>query len=325
MKAYRIFQNGKMGAGKIVDMEIGDLDPGEVLIRTFYCGVNYKDALAGLGGAPIVRRYPCNCGIEVFGQVETSDRSDFMPGEMVLAHGHGIGVTHDGGMAEFLRLPAEWAQKLPEGLGLKEAATLGVAGYSAALAVDRMEELGLTPENGPVAVTGATGGVGSFAVAMLARREFSVTAVTSKPEAADWLRDRGAADVIAVPEPSTRPLEKGVWAGAVDATGGAPLEWLLKTVRPNAVIASIGNAAGRNLSTTVLPFILRGVTLTGINADSPAPLRARIWKRLAGDLRPDGLLHPKRTLGLDELPAYLEQMIAGRITGRAILSFGGGE
>jgi putative YhdH/YhfP family quinone oxidoreductase len=321
MKAYRIVASGKLGKGELVDIKRGELDQGDVTVQTLFAGVNYKDALAGLGKAPIVRRYPCIGGIEAVGVVEESDDARFSAGDTVIAHGRGLGVQHDGGFCERLRVPGDWLLSLPEGLAPRDAAVLGVAGYSAALAVDRLERLDVEPGNGPVAVTGATGGVGSFAVAMLARRGFAVTAVTSKPEAADWLKARGAKDVVAPPEASSKPLAEALWAGAVDAAGGAQLQWLLQTARQNAAIASIGNAAGVALSTTVLPFILRGVTLTGINADSEMPLRRRIWSRLADDLKPEGLGEAGNDISLDELPAYMEEMLAGRIKGRAVVAF----
>jgi len=320
MKAYRIEQDGKLGRGAIVEMARDALDAGDVTIRTRHAGVNYKDALAGLGGAPIIRRYPCNGGIEAVGRISESTDARFAPGDRVIVHGRGIGVSHDGGFAEYLRVPGDWVLPLPEGLSPLEAATLGVAGYSAALAVDRLEALGVTPARGPVLVSGATGGVGSLAVAMLARRGFGVTALSSKPDDG-FLRGLGAQEVIALPEPSGKPLDREHWAGGIDAAGGPVLEWMLRTTQAGGVVASIGNAAGIALNTTVLPFILRGVTLTGINADSEMPLRRRIWDRLASDLKPEGLEGMAHRIALADLPAYMAEMLAGRITGRTLVSF----
>lgn len=320
MKAYRIEQDGKLGRGAIVEMARDALDAGDVTIRTRHAGVNYKDALAGLGGAPIIRRYPCNGGIEAVGEVFESQDARFQPGDRVIVHGRGIGVSHDGGFAEFLRVPGDWVLPLPEGLSPLEAATLGVAGYSAALAVDRLEALGVTPGRGPALVSGATGGVGSLAVAMLARRGFGVTALSSKPDNG-FLRGLGAQRVIPLPEPSGKPLDQELWVGGIDAAGGPVLEWMLRTTQAGGVVASIGNAAGITLNTTVLPFILRGITLTGINADSEMPLRRRIWARLASDLKPDGLEGMAHQIGLTELPGYMAQMLAGRITGRTLVTF----
>lgn len=318
MKAYRIEQHGKLGRGAVVTMDRADLDAGDVTIRTHLAGVNYKDALAGLGGAPIIRRYPCNGGIEAVGQVFESHDARFKPGEWVIVHGRGIGVSHDGGLAEYLRVPGDWILPLPSGLSPLEAATLGVAGYSAALAVDRLETLGIVPEGGPVLVSGATGGVGSLAVAMLARRGFRVSALSSKPDDG-FLRGFGAQEVISLPEPSGKPLEREHWAGGIDAAGGPVLEYMLRSTRHGGAIASIGNAAGVALNTTVLPFILRGITLTGINADSEMELRRRIWSRLAKDLKPGGLEAMAQQIGLDDLPGYMSRMLAGQITGRTLV------
>lgn len=320
MKAYRIEQHGKLGRGAIVEMARDALDAGDVTVRTHHAGVNYKDALAGLGGAPIIRRYPCNGGIEAVGRVCESTDARFDPGDWVIVHGRGIGVSHDGGFAEFLRVPGDWVLPLPQGLSPLEAATLGVAGYSAALAVDRLEALGVTPGRGPVLVSGATGGVGSLAVAMLVRRGFGVTALSSKPDDG-FLRGLGAQQVITLPKPSGKPLDREHWAGGIDAAGGPVLEWMLRTTQVGGVVASIGNAAGIALNTTVLPFILRGVTLTGINADSEMPLRRRIWARLANDLKPEGLGGLAHRIALADLPDYMAEMLAGRITGRTLVSF----
>jgi len=324
MKAYRIDRTDEGPRGRLVDIPLDQLDQGEVVVRVLYSGINYKDALAGTGQAPIIRRYPCVGGIEAVGEVVDSDSEAFRPGDLVIAHGRGLGVSHDGGFAEFLRAPADWLVALPGGLTPREAATLGVAGHSAALAVDRIENLGVTPEQGPIAVTGATGGVGILAIGMLARRGFRVTAVSGKADAEDFLRSHGATEVLRPPgEPGGKPLEAALWAGAVDAAGGPVLEWLLRTAANGAVVTSIGNAAGITLHTTVLPFILRGVSLVGINADSPPPLRRRIWSRLATDLKPDGLAELAEEIPIESLPGVLGSMIAGRTKGRTLVAFPG--
>ncbi|MBF9033871.1 acryloyl-CoA reductase [Rhodobacterales bacterium HKCCE2091] len=322
MKAYRIEQDGKVGRGAVVEMDPADLDSGEVTIRTRFSGVNYKDALAGLGGAPIMRRYPCNAGIECVGEVETSTDPRFVPGDAVIVHGRGIGVSHDGGLAELMRVPGDWILPLPDGLSPREAATLGVAGYSAALAIDRMEALGLEPGGLPVAVSGATGGVGAFAVAMLAGRGHEVVALSSKPDAGGYLAGLGAAEVIAPGDLGQKPLEKAAWCGGIDAAGGPVLARMLAGTDKGGVVASIGNAAGIELSTTVLPFILRGITLTGINADSEMDVRRRIWSRLADDLKPPRLHDWAATIPFDDLPALMRRMLDGQTTGRTIVAFG---
>ncbi|MEM8855669.1 MAG: acryloyl-CoA reductase, partial [Pseudomonadota bacterium] len=262
MRAYRIHKDGAVGRGTLQEMDRADLDEGAVLVRTHYAGVNYKDALAGLGGAPIVRRYPVNGGIECVGIVEASEDPRFAVGDAVICHGRGIGVSHDGGFADHLRVPADWLLALPDGLSLWEAATLGVAGYSAGLAVDRLETLGLLPGPLPAVVSGATGGVGSFGVTMLARLGHAVTAISSKPDALDYLKGLGAQTVIAPDALPSKPMEKARWCGGIDAAGGSILAGMLAATDKDGAIAAIGNAAGVELSTTVLPFILRGVTLT---------------------------------------------------------------
>lgn len=321
MKAFRIEQSGKLGLGAIVEMEVAALDPGDVLIQTLFAGVNYKDALAGLGGGPIIRRYPCNGGIECVGHVAQSDDARFAPGDRVIVHGRGIGVSHDGGLAEFLRVPADWVMLLPPSLTDVEAATLGVAGYSAALAVDRLEALGMSPGGLPVVVSGATGGVGAFSVSMLAARGFNVLAISSKTTASDRLRSLGARDVISPDDLGEKPFGKARWCGGIDAAGGPVLGKMLASTDRDGVVASIGNAAGIELATTVLPFILRGVTLTGINADSPMDMRKRIWQRLANDLKPAGLSDWATRITLEDVPDVMRHMLDRQTTGRSVVAF----
>lgn len=320
MKAYRIEQDGKLGRGGIVEMDQDALDPGEVTIHTHFSGVNYKDALAGLGGAPIVRRYPCNGGIECVGHVTGSRDLRFAEGDAVIVHGRGIGVSHDGGLAEYVRVPADWVLTLPEGLTAREAATLGVAGYSAALAVDRLQTLGLEPGGLPVAVSGATGGVGAFSVAMLAGLGFDVLALSSKPDARAYLAALGAVEIVAPGDLESKPVSSVRWCGGIDAAGGPVLARILAACDRDGVVASIGNAAGVELATTVLPFILRGVTLTGINADSDMDTRHRIWNRLATDLKPKGLADWAEVIPLEDVPGLMRRMLDGTTTGRTIVA-----
>ena len=322
MKAYRIEETPNGPRGALTDLALDALDAGEVVVRTHYAGVNYKDALAGTGKGPIIRRFPCVGGIEAVGEVETSDSPDFKPGDMVIVHGRGLGVSHDGGFAERVRVPASWPVLLPEGLSAREAAVLGVAGHSAALAIHRLEALGLSPDRGTVAVTGATGGVGSLAVAMLAGLGYSVTAVSSKADREPFLRGLGATAVRQPPEAgSSKPLEPALWAAGIDTAGGPQLEWLLRTTSQGGAVASIGNAAGIGLNTTVLPFILRGISLVGIVSDTEMALRQALWQRLGSDLKPAGLGEIGHDISLDALPGYLDEMIAGRIQGRALVAF----
>ncbi len=264
------------------------LDPGDVVVRLGYASVNYKDALAATGKGKIIRRFPCIGGIDATGVVVSSEDSRFSAGDSVIVHSHGFGVSHHGGYAARARVPAGWVSRIPDGLTPLEAITIGVAGYTAALAIDLMLLNGLAPDHGEVLVNGATGGVASIAIDLLSQRGFHVVAVTRKPAQAEYLRELGAAEVIASDDlpAATRPLESARWAGAVDSLGGAPLGALTRTMTKDGIIASIGNAAGLELNTSVMPFILRGVRLIGVNSDNEPPLREHVWQRLASDLRP---------------------------------------
>lgn len=323
-QAYRIVQNNGTSAGTLVSTRLDELDAGDVVIKTAYAGVNYKDALAGLGKAPIIRRFPCIGGIEATGVVVESTSAAFREGDEVIVHGRGLGVQHDGGFAEYVRVPADWIVRLPAGLEMWEAAALGVAGHTAAVSIDAMEHNGLAPEKGPVAVTGASGGAASLSIDMLSKRGYEVVAVSRKTDANSYLQDIGASRVIAPPAAgeAAKPLEAGQWAGAIDAAGGHLLAWLLRTMRPGGTVASFGNAAGVQLDTTVLPFILRGIRLLGINADTEMQYRQHIWQRLATDLKPQHLSEIVTEHTMDELPALMQQFVDGRIQGRHLIRFG---
>jgi putative YhdH/YhfP family quinone oxidoreductase len=273
-------------------MDAGELCAGDVLIRARYSGINFKDALAVSGRGKILRRFPLNAGIDVAGVVETTTDARFAPGDAVLVNGMGLGESHDGGFAEYVRVPGDWIVPLPAGLTLREAMALGTAGFTAALALHRMEQLGQRPEQGPIVVTGASGGVGSIAVSILARRGYAVTAVSGRAEHAEYLRRLGASEV-ATPETlglGTRALESARFGGAVDNVGGELLAGLTRHVGLWGQIACVGNAAGPELSTTVFPLILRGVSLLGISsANCPMPLRTEVWNRLGAELKPPRL------------------------------------
>ena len=279
-KAYLIDEvEGKTQAG-FVTLDEAQLDAGAVTIKVAYSSVNYKDALAATGAGRIIRRYPCVGGIDLSGIVETSTDSRFKPGDPVIATSYDIGVAHHGGYAEFARVPADWVHPLPAGLSLLEAMALGTAGFTAALAIVRMEENRLTPANGPVIVSGATGGVGGLAVDMLATLGYQVTALTGKEAEFDYLKRLGAAQVMlrsALDLSRVRSLDKMQWAGAVDNLGGEVLAWMASTMQQGGTIASIGMAASASLKTTVMPFILRGVCLLGIDSGYIGePYRSRI-------------------------------------------------
>jgi len=299
------------------------LDDGEVLIRVHFSSINYKDALAATGAGKVIRRFPCVGGIDLSGEVVESGDPRFKTGDAVIATSYDIGVAHHGGYAEYARIPADWVIPLPSGLDLLEAMALGTAGLTAALGIVRMEDNGLLPSKGPVLVTGASGGVGGLAIDMLARLGYEVTALTGKAQEADFLRRIGATDIFLRGEidfTKIRPLETSRWAGAVDNVGGEILSWALATMHQDGVVASIGNAADFKLATTVFPFILRGVSLLGIDSGyASMPMRQRVWMRLAADLKPRYLKDFIRVIGFDELPGAFAAFIEGRARGRTVV------
>lgn len=322
-RAFRIHSPAGGEDARLENITLDDLSDGGVIIRGEYSSINYKDALAGTGEGRILRRYPLVGGVDVAGTVVESDDARVREGDKVVVNGCGLSETHDGGFAEFVRVPADFVVPLPDSLDTRAAMGLGTAGFTAALAIHRMERNGQVPDLGPVAVTGATGGVGSIAIDMLSGLGYPVTAVTSKADAADYLQALGASEILNLKtaELGDKPLEKAIWGGAVDNLGGDVLGWLTRTVRPDGNIASIGLAAGIALHTTVMPFILRGVNLLGINSvTAPRDLRIAVWQRIAGDLRPRHLDQiATREVGLDELAAQLPAYIAGTVTGRTIV------
>jgi putative YhdH/YhfP family quinone oxidoreductase len=321
LKAYRIFnENGKV-AGRFVDMQLSELDAGDVVVKVAYSSVNFKDALAGTGAGRIIRRFPCVGGVDLAGTVVESTDARFKKGDEVLATSYDVGVAHDGGYAQYARLPADWVVKLPKGLDLFESMALGTAGFTAALAVERMEHDGLKPGNGPVIVTGATGGVGSIAIDILAAAGYRVVALTGKDAESAYLTNLGAAEVMSrgsLDLAKIKPLDKSTWAGAVDNLGGDVLAWLASTMQIGGALASIGLAASHNLNTTVMPFILRGVSLLGIDSvNAPMPLREKVWKRLGSDLKPRHLKDIVTTVGFEDLPGVFEKVMNAKMRGRA--------
>ena len=330
--AFRIFEQDEKSAGRFVDLDIEDLDPGEVVIKSHYSSVNYKDALAGTGQGKVIRRFPVVGGIDVSGIVEHSRDERFKAGDEVLVTGYGMGVSHDGGFSEYVRVPADWVVPLPSGLTLFDAMALGTAGFTAALSIHRLEQNELKPENGKVIVTGATGGVASLVIAMLAQNGYEVVAVTGKDDAHDYLKSLGAAEILARSELAmgTRPLEKAQWAGAFDSVGGEMLAWLTRTMQQEGAIASFGNAGGIELHTTVMPFILRGIKLIGIDsAATGMSLRREIWCRLSANpsaslragLKPRLLAKTVHAVSFDQLPDTFSPMLQGKSMGRTIIQF----
>ena len=320
--AFRVFDEGGKISGRVVQVALEELNPGAVVIRAAFSSVNYKDALAGTGSGKIMRRFPLIGGIDVAGTVESSTDGRFKPGDSVLVTGYDLGVANDGGYASYARVPAEWVVPLPKGLSLSDSMVIGTAGFTAALSIVEMERNGLTPASGPVIVTGATGGVGSIAVQSLAARGYQVTALTGKPEQESYLRSLGAQQLLVRGklEMGARPLEKAMWAGAVDAVGGATLAWLTRTMMPHGCIASSGLTGGIELNTTVMPFILRGVKLLGIDSVMcPMQTRTEVWRRLASDLRPAKLGETAQQITLAQLPSAFETLLKGGARGRFVV------
>ncbi len=321
-RAFMIAQDQGAVAGRFVELDESALDAGDVLVRVMYSSVNYKDALAASGQGRIVKRFPCVGGIDLAGVVVRSGTPRFKPGDKVIATSYELGVAHHGGYAEYALVPGGWVLPLPENLSLFEAMALGTAGLTAAMAINRMEDNGLKPEAGPVLVTGATGGVGSLAIDMLAGRGYEVVALTGKAAQGDWLRSLGATRVMLRGElpKDIKPLDKGLWAGAIDSVGGELLAWLLSTAKPTGVVTSIGLAAGTVLNTTVMPFVLRGVSLLGIDSGYAGfAVRERAWARLATDLLPRHLAWIASERPFDALPQVFEELLAGRAHGRTVV------
>ncbi len=322
-KALRVFEEQGTVRSALAELSPDEVGGGEVVIRNAYSSVNYKDALAATGAGRIMKRFPLVGGVDVAGTVESSVDPRFKPGDPVLVTGYGFGVEHDGGYAAYSRVPADWVVPLPKGLGPFQAMAIGTAGFTAALSVLRMEHNGLTPGSGPVIVTGATGGVGSLAVDMLAGKGYEVVALSGKEDKVDYLQELGAARVLSRHglEMGEKPLEKSQWAGAVDTVGGKTLAWLTRTMQYQGVIAACGLAGGVEFDTTVMPFILRGVSLLGIDSvQCPMAQRLEVWRRLGGDLSPRHIEEiVSRVVSLEELPAMFGDFLAGKVTGRIVV------
>lgn len=325
-RAYRIDQqDGKIIAG-FTTLNTNDLSEGNVVIRVSHSTINYKDALAATGGGRILRKFPLVGGIDLAGAVVTSEDERFSEGDAVLVNGCGLSETRDGGYAEYARVNGDSIVPIPDGLDAAQAMQIGTAGYTAALAIHRMEQNGQSPDAGPVVVTGATGGVGSVALDMLSGRGYEAVAVTGKSEQRDYLKRIGASEILLRDDIDLgkRPLEKAQWAGAIDNLGGDYLTWLTRTVDYGGNIASIGLAASHELNTTVIPFILRAVCLLGINSvDTPRDLRLQVWERIGKDLKPRHLdVIGSRTIGFDDLPDAFQAYIDGTVTGRVVVEIG---
>ncbi|MBC8007424.1 MAG: YhdH/YhfP family quinone oxidoreductase [Prolixibacteraceae bacterium] len=326
MQTFRAFrshhENGRV-TSRLDQVPIPAIKEGEVLIQSAWSGINYKDALAATGTGKIMKQFPTTVGIDAAGVVHASKDGRFKVGDQVLVVGCGLGEEYDGGFAEFVQVKGDWIVHLPGGLSMRESMAIGTAGFTAALAVQRMEDNGQTPSQGSILVTGATGGVGSLAIDIMASSGYSVIAATSKGDQDGYLRSLGAREILLTSslEMGTRPLEKALYAGAIDNLGGPMLSWLTRVVQPLGNIASIGLASGPAVSTTVMPFILRGINLLGINSTyTPAPLRQKVWSRLASDLRPRHLgMIANREVELAELPSLFDAYPQGNNTGRTLV------
>ena len=309
---------------RIEERQVSDLPEGEVVIRVRYASLNYKDALSATGNRGVTKRYPHTPGIDAAGEVMESAVADFAPGDGVVVTGFDLGMNTPGGFGQVIRVPGSWVTRLPEGLTLWDAMAYGTAGLTAALSVHRLIEAGVQPDQGQVLVTGATGGVGSLSVGVLAKAGFEVVAATGKADAVGFLRELGACAVIdrtEVDDRSGRPMLPSRWAGAVDVVGGNVLATAIKATRTGGAVTCCGMVASPELSLTVFPFILRGVRLIGVDsALCPMPLRQALWAKLAADWRVDVLPEIAQTCNLADLDAQIGRMLTGQMRGRAVVT-----
>ena len=313
----------KMFQRRVVARRIDELPPGDVLVKVHYSSLNYKDVLSATGKPGVTRRYPHTPGIDAAGIVAESHAADFKPGDAVIVTSYDLGMNTAGGFGQYIRVPADWVVPLPAGLSLRESMVYGTAGFTAALSVMQLLDNGLSPDSGEILVSGATGGVGSIAVSLLAKIGFAVAAVNGRVDAAAYLEEIGARRVVALAEAadtSRRPLLKACWAGGVDAVGGDVLATTLKSTAPYGVVTCCGNVASPDLPITVYPFILRGVRLIGIDSQNcPMTVRRRAWERIATEWKLDRLERITSEIDLDQLDAKIELMSAGRHRGRTIV------
>jgi len=320
-------QDGETITAAIETLDATELQPGDVTIRIAYSSVNYKDALALTPRGGVVREYPLVPGIDLTGEVIESTSAEFAVGDQVLAHGYDIGTGRHGGYAEYVRLPAEQVVALGT-LTPREGAAIGTAGFTAAMSVQALVRHGITPDDGPIVVTGATGGVGSVSIDLLAAAGYEVVASTGKPEAAEHLKKLGASEVIgrlpADPDAKPRPLAKTRWAGAIDCVGGVTLADVLSTLNYGGAVAASGLTGGAALNTTVMPFILRGVSLLGIDSVlMPIGPRRALWKQIGGVFRPPHLVEITHEVDLADVVSVIDEVRAGRYSGRAVVRVGG--
>ncbi|MFK7793907.1 MAG: YhdH/YhfP family quinone oxidoreductase [Gammaproteobacteria bacterium] len=322
-QAFRIHAGKEFERAGLESLTLNDLSPGEVVIKVAYSSVNYKDALAGSGKGKILRKSPLNGGIDLAGTVISSDSDQFKAGQSVLVNGSGLSEVHDGGYSQYARVPADWIVPMPVGLNAKKSMIIGTAGFTAALAIERLQDNHQTPDQGPILITGATGGVGSFAVQLLAQLGYEVVAVTRKQHMHDYLYSLGASNIVNydIMKIDDTSMHKGLWGGAIDNLGGDTLAWLTKSVKPWGNIVSIGMAGGVNVNTTAMPFILRGISLLGVtSAACPQILRKKIWQKLGDELQPRKLDQVcSAEVGLEQLPEAFSNLIDGQVCGRQLV------
>lgn len=321
--AYRIHADKDSFHAGIETLTLDDLSAGDVVIKVHYSSINYKDALAGSGKGKILRSSPLNGGIDLAGEVVSSTDKRFQSGQQVLANGSGLSEVHDGGYSEYARLPADWVVPMPTGLDARTAMIMGTAGFTAALAIQRLQDNHQNPEQGPILVTGATGGVGSFAINLLSQLGFEVIAMTRQQDQHDYLTSLGAKKIIHhdVVQIDQAALHKGQWAGAIDNLGGHTLAWLSKSVKPAGNIVSIGMACGTKLETTTMPFILRGISILGVtSAGCSQDMRKRAWQSLGSELLPHNLDQIcADEVGLTDLAATFEKILSASHRGRYLV------
>lgn len=325
-KALRVYEDSSgRFTRKIEERKIGDLPEGDVLIKVHYAALNYKDALSATGNKGVTRNYPHTPGIDAAGVVADSKNDSFKIGDQVIVTSFDFGMNTDGGFSEYIRVPAAWVVPLPEGLDLKRSMILGTAGITAGIGLYKLEKIGQTPQMGPIAVSGATGGVGSMAVALLAAAGYEVIASTGKEEATDYLKSLGASQVVDrefVNEDSSKPLIKPKWAGAFDTVGGNTLATLIKGCKYNGAVTSCGLVSSPVLATTVFPFILNGINLLGIDsANFPMNERKIIWENLAGKWKIKNLDSLATVIGLEDLESYFHKILKGDVSGRVLVKF----
>ena len=308
----------------IKDRRIDDLPPGDLLVRVHYSSLNYKDALSATGHPGVTRQFPHTPGIDAAGEVISCQNDSFVPGEMVIITGHDLGMESDGGWGQYIRIPSDWAVKLPAGLSSYESMTFGTAGFTAALSVFKLEQAGVKPADGDILVTGATGGVGSIAVSILARAGYRVVAATGTASDAAFLRTIGAAEVVTreeVTAGSERPMMKERWAGVVDVVGGDTLAAAVKSTRYGGVVTCCGLVGSTDLAMNVYPFILRGVNLIGIDSvNCPTDTRLRVWQKLAGEWKPEQLSEVVTEVQLEGLEEKIQAILQGGIRGRVVVT-----